>query len=552
VPLPGTLRKHFKLQGTPTASLLIFAAIALSLFIAYRPVFTEEFVFNDDVLISQVRNGDCRTHPHFNFFFVTGRFFMPLLLCPLYSWVKTINDLGIFRFMTVGMFAIAAFFFCRWLQKNSINAIQSILITVTIFVMPPFQAYLVFASHFSTALGVVASLGAARLSWRGAQGMTDTWRSVLNRTTLFAVILSFFSMGFYTPLCTFYFAAIAVPLIRSFPSEGLRIRKALYLFGVFFTAAALYFVLAKLSFEILTSLLQLDKEMLGGHRVAIVTSKSDVVWKIPLFFNALYLAFNLWQNPPSTQMPWVVATVLLLGTAAGAVNLWRKEKQFARTGSVILLKGIVILSLFPLALLPNLAAQFFFLAYRFTSALYALTIVTLFFAIQQMSSAFLGKRGNFAVGLIFLFFAVIGVQKAQANIKDYFIAPSQAELKLLRSTFEERDLEKVRNIHVNIPTIGNFLGAAHNLPTCDDEFGVMTSTYKQVVPGLVRFVLKEFGLAIEEMDRIKISGGTYQNGLNNAQTLVIDMDQLNRDLYSKYVLSIGRPDLLQKLVHRQD
>lgn len=479
-------------------------------------------------------HGSCKSHPHFYYFLAIGRVFLPFLTCPVWSGVRTLDGLSLVRLVMVGMFAFTAFLLCQWLRKNSISTIQSILVSVTIFLLPPFQSLLLLVSYSAFPLGLMASLFAGLMGWEGAQRVTGDWKSLLNRYSFLAIALLFFSMGCYTPLSTFYFAVIAAPLIQAFPSEGLRIRKQLYLFGVFFAAAAAYALFSKMTYAIVPSMVQIPKDVLGAHHIEVV---KNLRAKVPIFSTSVFLGLSLWEIPPSKGLSLAMAAILLLGVAVRLLNSFRKEGTtlFRRPGTI--LGGFFIALLFPLAMLPHLAAEFYLLSYRMIGTLYALIVITLFFAIREIALTFFGKIGNFVISSVLLVSALLGVQKSQASVRNYIVVPSQTELRYIKGALEKKDLVSVQNIYVMRPPVGNFLGATRYVPTCDDEFGLMTSTFPQNITGLIRLVLREMGVGERELERIKISTG-FEDKVElrrDPQTIVIDMNQVYRELYSKAV-----------------
>ena len=475
--------------------------------------------------------GSCRSHGQFYYAISIGRVFFPILACPLWLFVKTVHDLCLGRLINVGMLSISAFFFCQWLRKHSISPVLSWLVTLTLFTLPTFQTQVDLVNSFPHTVGVLASIGAGFMAWRGAQ----VRESFFNRYTFLATALTFFSMSISTALSTFYFPVIAVPLILSSDWKDWRGRRLLHLFGPFFVAAALYLPFAKLTYTFVPFWFKIPKSTVlsWGHRVAITR---NIPRKIPLFLNAFYIALNLWNILLSYRFALVTAAVLLSGAALGFVDLLKRADFQGPARGRAFLKGLLILSLFPLAMLPNLTADFYLLSYRMISALCALTVVALFFAIRKLCFTFLGRIGNFAVGLVFLFFAVTGIYKAQSNLRNFIVAPTQAELKYIQSVLQKNDLREVRRIHVIRPNPGNFLGASRNLPTCDDEFGLLTSTFRQNVPGLIRCVLRESGLGTDAIRKIKISSGLYyKSGMSRPHMIVVDMKKLYNELYKNFI-----------------
>jgi len=105
-------------------NLLLFTTILVILVIAYQPILQGYFVFNDDCFIWEMdKSRGVTTHPQFYFFFAIGRVFFPLIARPLWMSVDTVRGLNFGRFVNVFALAIAAFIFCRWLQRNSISRI---------------------------------------------------------------------------------------------------------------------------------------------------------------------------------------------------------------------------------------------------------------------------------------------------------------------------------------------------------------------------------------------------------------------------------------------
>ena len=128
------------------------------LLVASWPLLRGEFVFNDDSMICEME-GNWTTHPQIFFLISIGRISHSLLSFPVWSFPELVEDLRFLRFMNILTLSLAAFLFCNWLQKRSIDLIPAALLTVVTFSLPCFQSQEVVVSAFPSMIGLVVVLG---------------------------------------------------------------------------------------------------------------------------------------------------------------------------------------------------------------------------------------------------------------------------------------------------------------------------------------------------------------------------------------------------------
>jgi hypothetical protein len=486
-----------RLTGRVRWNLLLFGSILILLSVAYWPILQGYFVYNDDCLVWSMEGG-CTTHPQFYVLFAIARPLCAFLECPLWLFVKTVRDLNIVRCLNVFMLSVSACLFCTWLQKHTIPRIQALLVTVAIFMLPAFQVGVLMIFCFTHLVALLASIGAGFTAYKGANGITGSWKSLINKYTALSMLLLFCAMALYPPNAMFYWVMLLIPFVQSYPWHPAKKWALGYLFGVPLATAGMYFLFAKMIYRAF-----LPFTDVGGHTILVTVNP---IAKVSVLVTALVNALNLWNPLPSLK--WILAVGILLLDGAILVMLDAVRKiplhvpwlrRFAMIGSAIGAQGIMIACLLPLSILPSLVAHSNSLSVRMLTAISALVGMLLFFTIRKIGSILLQpSKGNRVITLILVVCTGMAMFMTQSNLRQYIALPASLELNYVKSALRGVDLTNIRTISVIRPPFINFLFCLDTNYACRwrigyDEFGLLTSFAPGNIEGLVRFALRENG-----------------------------------------------------------
>jgi len=448
--------------------------------------------------------------------------------------VDTVRGLNFGRFVNVFALAIAAFIFCRWLQRNSISTMESLLLTVFIFSMPTFQTQVILVNSFPHMVALIAAISAGLIAWRTK--WSNGWGSLVSKYDLFTLALLLFATATYTPSAMFYYVVLSIPLIQLHGDDHFSMRRWMVIFSLPIFAGLIYFLFAKLTFATVPQLVQIPESMVGGHRVELT---KDITKSFSLFARVAFAAFNLWNVVPSSAFALVVGFLTLLGVmglVTNSIGTERMTSQQLKTYFHLLkVRGLFIVCLFPLSILPILVADYGWPSLRSISAMSALVVILVFSAIGRLASVFAGHKGLVRT-LTLALLCIISVYHAEYNLQHFIVSPASKELQYVKIGLENHDFASVRRIHVIRPPGFNFLADEYQLPMNTDEFGFVTSANPANITGLIRCVLKELGLGPMYIGKIKISSSPYGKHeiKQDDKTIVLNMSKMYERLCSNY------------------
>ncbi len=480
-------------------NIVSFLFISVLLLIAYEPVITGNFVFNDDAYMWAMDGSDCTTHPQHYYFFYIGRVSFTFLGCLMWSSVETLGDLSAGRLINVLFFGISAFLFSRWLCKNSVGLIHSILLSSSLFSLPAFQTQVVLVNSFPHTIGLLAAVLSFLAADRGAERVHSSQGTIFGVYTFFSTALLFFSMTIYTPLAMFYWVLLAVPLIHEFDSKASGMRKWFYLFALPFVASAMFFIFSKCMYAFLPFIkpqwVDAAMPVVGNHRVLLT---HDVAAKVMLFIKAMWGASGLWNIFLSVKFSLIICALsfLMLHIIINNNSIREGKNHNSPIKGVLsfimenYIKILMILSLFPLSLLPNLVADYNRISFRMIAPLSALTLTVLFFLLKRSCTIVFKKNTGIIVTTVLVANLCVSIYKARDYSGDFIVKPAAIELEYLKSILPRNGFENIEEVIITGPPFTSI--APRGAIMMDrDEYGFLTSSVDTHVKGLLKSAERE-------------------------------------------------------------
>lgn len=484
--------------------LFSYLIIWLILAAVYFPAFTGYFVVHDDYAVwAPERDKPLQIVAMKGI----GRPVAGYLLRELRTLVGSVSDANIVRFITVAILSIVATLLYLWMTKNSIKRVNALLLTVVIFTLPAFQVQVVW---LTAAPGTYAALAAAISGLFGANLRGGGWiRKII--FVFFSIVAGLVSLATHQTAAMFYWVVGAVMLVSiDVRFWRQRLRSILYFFAVSFVTIGVYFAAASLLID------QPEGWAATPYSWAVT---ADFAGKASWFLRSPLLdAVNLWNIFPTAAFALGFALVLGAGLLCDILSSVRgvheADERRALVGSCLWRFGLLLL-LFPLSLLPNLAAKGTTSSYRSLVALSPVIVIALYWGLSRLFYFAFFRRSDILISSLLGLAALTGFFAASYTITNYYVLPHTMELKYFMMSLQNSDLEKYEEIHVLEPE-------DRSVRCRYDEFGAMPTLYSQDIPKIVRAALTELGKT--EFVDIAVSSSTRAVPiLQNEQALLIDV-----------------------------
>ncbi len=271
--------------------------------------------------------------------------------------------------------------------------------------------------------------------------------------------------------------------------------KMVFLFSLPLFTALMFFIFSKILHTLVPTLVEISKEIAGGHQVRL---SFDLFSKIELLGNAVIAALNLWNVFPTLKFASVVIIYVTIG--ASAIFFYFLYNRNSKTPPLLGIKNalrgnclriVLLCSLVPLSVMPNLAADFNHLSFRMITALSVLVLIFLFFLTTRLFYIVFGENRYKAFMTLTMIPLLLFISfNCQAYLKKYVVNIAAAELKYFKSIIPVDRLSYIRRIATSGP---NYKSArpepAYFLDA--DEYGYLTTASEINTLGLYRCAVNE-------------------------------------------------------------
>jgi hypothetical protein len=217
------------------AIFILFSFFTVLLLI-YLPVFSGNYAHHDDYGFWDWDRQEVNSFTeYFNIrckeFIYAGRFLTAGLHLVYYTFIHSLRDLHILRFISLLNISLCAGIFYFWTKDYLKHPLDAFLFTIIIFILPPFQVIIWYAwmSSISQAL-LFACLGCVCAKQSIAPAISPRRKL---KYTLSAILLLFCSLMTYQTAAMFYWVMVALYMITQ-PRGSLKqdYKRLLYLVNI--------------------------------------------------------------------------------------------------------------------------------------------------------------------------------------------------------------------------------------------------------------------------------------------------------------------------------
>jgi hypothetical protein len=409
-------------------SRIVLVTLLLIMTIVYAPVFLTAYATPDDYVTGSVVSQGGTSELKIRL--AGGRPLDAVFQQITFSLVTNIDNLRYLRALGVLGIVLLAWYFSRVLVATGWGFFESLFLSVIVFTTPAFQVYASWAvAAFYPFAALTAGIALQKIDRLFSTRLPENrWRTVAG--LLGATALMVASLSVYQPAAMLFWAFAAVTLFR----PGLTFRPVFLRFvwqtGVCAAALAGGYVIYRFGQTLFgTGLLH----PLRSQLVADVPKK--MVWFVeePLVnaLNWVLLFPRIWVAIP-------VAIIVILG-----LLLYFEGTDVERLGQLA-----IALMILPLSYLPNLIVAENWSSYRTLSALSAVIVVYMFFAL----AGYVKLRRRFgavppAAGLLAAP-ALLACIIASYNVQTYFASPLYRERMWIHEQLRSADLTLTPGIYV--------------------------------------------------------------------------------------------------------
>lgn len=493
-------------------SLGYFALLFGALLLAYSPLVLRKFVFNDDNLMWVAPRGSPATeHPQFGYFFVIGRPLFSILAWPVWSWVDSVSDLSVVRFVMLFFLAACGVWLHLWFKRVGTSTVLAWLLPPILLLLPAIQTQMILANSFPHPVALLLAIA-------GAFGALD-WVQTGERKYLDRALMALFLGLCIYPPTVFAYAALAYAHLwgRKNPAATAKLLVPLLL------TTALYYVFSKLSYQYFGPVFPVADAIMGPHAVTTTISVAD---KLALFGRLLLQTANLW----GISFQWSAALVTLLVIAGGyAFAAWWDRAASAAFVKWAGLSGILLV----VSVLPQMAAQMNHYSFRSLTGMSWMMLLAAIWSVEQCcapASREWGRKG--LAGLLAVMLILCGYQCFH-NIDRHIVRPAQQEASLMASRLKTLQAIPRTAMVVARPLTPNYLWTPEkpfNLLLLDD-YGHLASVGPMNIQGLVKCMVQEHGIPLS-LNNVQILAIGERAPAQHpfGPVLVVDMNEVVRDL----------------------
>lgn len=498
--------------------LLTFSGILILFTVIYLPVLQGYYVYHDDYWGMAWNKLSCSDYKISKIMNELGRFIGGYLTCYVWMFVNTLSDARLARFINIFLLSILAFTTYLWLCKNRIDRVPSLLLSIMIYTLPTFQSLVSIVNGIMHFLGLLLSIASVLLAYKAL--FTPLAFSVKLMLTTISAALLLLTLHMHQSFVLFYWPLIAVLLLRATLQSWRQWRLPIfYLFCVNLFAQIVFFILFIAFYATPHAI---------GYSGGINASPALYAEKLGWFFRGPLLdALNLWNIFPLKTIAAAVAALLISGLLMESVGIYRNSAEsLLKRLSFIFSKILLLLSLFPLCMLPYLLIPRNLAFYRSLTGLSPLIVILLFFGVVNISNFFIGSD-KVKERLLFITLGLAcltGIFYAHTNVKNYIVIPQALEFGYIKNMLQQADLSKIKQIHVIHSEMGVPL---YSREVRYDEFGTSATSYPWDIINIIKAALIDMGkdpnLDIVISEAVK--GKPFE--IYSSSILFIDMTRLD-------------------------
>jgi tetratricopeptide (TPR) repeat protein len=434
---------------------MIVLSFLLIFGLVYSPVLYFDYLFHDDVFFWFRLEGGFK-HPVHDLLMSMGRY-TAAWLTTFAGWtVHDVPDLKFLRLLgLLGLSACAVLVF-RQMRRSTLRDIHAFLAAIVLFLWPGFQDIIFYAAGSYC----IWSVFLACLAFE-----------IISGGQIFGGIgLILISLTIYPPGAMFYWVMAAMVLLFPQHNQPKPPQKQSYprlicagLAGLLLYAALIYGVGP------------LFRHSTPLPLYNIYATTHDLPGKLQWFFSEpLVNALNLWDIYPKAFTTFLVAFFIILTGGLAAMTSIRQAPQRARWDLIWSLGGKagLILCLFLLAFLPNLAAgenaAFYRCLTALTSVIWLLLLRSCLWWIGKIPPA----AGRWVMTVVLSSAVLYSGFKAFQNILYFRVYPSHLEWMAFKSMAVNIPFKATDQVYIICP---------NHRPAIEryDEFGVLTSQYSE-------------------------------------------------------------------------
>jgi len=517
--------KIFKHLYSNKSSWLLFFGLSLFVFLTYLPLLQSYFVWNDDYYIYTMTKGVCSSWRQHHFLtYQIGRPLLSFLFCWQTFFTKTLQDANLVRAITIFYICIIAYLLYLWLNIHFKNKKHSILLSLIIVTLPPFQ---VFASNIgcqAVAISILLTIGSAIIIYKYAFDYIDkkgnNIKKYFNKYSITAVVMLLISFLIYPTTTMFFWVMVGIFILNISDSNWRKNRTRIYyLLGVNIVATLIFFLYLKINF-----IIYMNGPKLGHTWTYDIVLTNNIKQKILWFISEpLNDALNLWNIKPSSLLALISSLIIIIGIIIGIINSL-KGQSTPKLIIILIEKYALLFSFLPLSFLPNLAAgNTDQSSYRSILSLTCLIIILLYWSLKNILELIKTTQANKILTYFLIIICLLCTYKAHHNVMNYFVFAQELEIKYIVSAINQNELKNYKRIHIISPNKASLV-APQNMK----EFAGIVGLYNVVLYSLLPDLDNTKKMQIENI--LKNDKFSWAHNAppekNEEPTLIIDLSEL--------------------------
>ena len=380
-----------------------YILIVSTLMISYSVVISGNYGFRDDyVFLDYAQTKSSQTLIDYT---VSGRPLGGLLVSAAFAHAEDVSGLSRVRFLGLLGLILASLCLYRTLAASDCDRAVAAMLSITVFLMPPFQVYAAWACHVTDGFAIAAAILAAFLTQRSGRFESTLPRYCL---TALAPLVFIMSGALYQPAAMFYWVCVCVYYVVPAKVPGRLLGDSGRFLLVGATGSAGLYLVHRIAVTQLAY---------GAERAHLAT---DYAAKMQWFFGEVLrraTGLNLINSPA-----WASA-LIAVATVAG---LWFYLGRLLPRSRFLLL-GTAFITLI-LAAVPNLATAENWASCRSISALWAICCILSFLALQGwLATVIPPSISERVLHAVLVCWLVGSAVLASMNLATYFVIPQEIE-----------------------------------------------------------------------------------------------------------------------------
>lgn len=477
--------------------LSLFAISFVFLYFIYSPALNLDFVHHDQYRFFQEYHGrapdidtfknDCHNDREYGWIRTLGRFVSAEIECSINKYTRTSSDLGLIRYIAIGLSALSATLIAILLIQIRKGKIFALLTGLTFFTLPGIVNFIHMNNLpnllviFLALLSALMILGIDRSTSSG-RWFPHLWQWFLYIFALMVFLVAIFS---YPTLAMILFLPLLLHILFDNRDGISRVKMIQYirLFGVhlmvFGLSAVIYWVTVKY-------FIQAGLKIPANYQVGFT---DDLMGKSAWFYyGVMRKTANLQNiyyfiNDLSTLVSGIIGLSLFV---APLINIFKYKKNWKDEGTVLVVQLIAIVVIGGIISAPILLMSSTFLMSRVILPVGMVVLAVFLFAIWRLSQVLPMVKTEAALLVAALYFTIAafsaGRISAQSALNDFM------ELHHIATTVASKIDEGIDRIHVIMPIKDNIPArlAYNGFPFIGDEFNNNSLSHLHFVPEIVR------------------------------------------------------------------